>query len=500
MTVTKTARHGTVTLPKSAEELRGLSCARWVRESTKGQFDRYGPESQRAIQQTEIQRLGMVDTGLVWSAAESGKTVFSSDSMRDMVSAGKERRFRVLVAARADRWQRNLRRTLEVLEDDLHPAGVAVWFCEEGLLSSNPRDWDQLVNEAKAAESWLRKHSRRVQEGLEAKRLTRRDPGGRPPIGFRRDPLSKLMEPDPTAIATPRRAFELSASGLKDRDVADGLGLSLDTVRCVLTSPLYIGRLRDGGPANWPPVVALDLWNRVQVIRAARSTNAGRPASPHRPYALAGRIRCAACGRGLIGDTGYYRHDQACPPFRAATPARPRGWRGRKDGKGYRREAYESVIGRVLDQVRLGAADVARIVSLASSGDVGTDRIALRRIEQERTAAASRVVRDRNYEALRLTMERLDREEADALRSRTEAGVPADAAVRYLRGLARTWGLADGGVGRKMLVNALFEQVEVLGLREVTLRLTPEAIAHGFKDVIPERWDVTVGYGRGERI
>lgn len=50
-----------------------------------------------------------------------------------------------------------------------------------------------------------------------------------------------------------------------------------------------------------------------------------------------------------------------------------------------------------------------------------------------------------------------------------------------------------------MLVEAVFDSIEVLGFREMTLRLTPEAIAHGFDQAIPERPDLTVGYGRGER-
>ncbi len=79
-------------------------------------------------------------------------------------------------------------------------------------------------------------------------------------------------------------------------------------------------------------------------------------------------------------------------------------------------------------------------------------------------------------------------------------GFPASAAVRYLRGLARTWRRAEGGRGRQMLVDALFESIDVLGFREMTLRLTPEAVAHGFHEAIPERLDLTVGYGRGERI
>jgi hypothetical protein len=96
-------------------------------------------------------------------------------------------------------------------------------------------------------------------------------------------------------------------------------------------------------------------------------------------------------------------------------------------------------------------------------------------------------------------MLRLDAEEAEARRSRQADGVPADVAVRYLRELATTWHKAEGGPGRRMLAQALFERIEALGFREATLRLTDTALAHGFAAIIPERLDLTVGYGRGER-
>jgi hypothetical protein len=72
-------------------------------------------------------------------------------------------------------------------------------------------------------------------------------------------------------------------------------------------------------------------------------------------------------------------------------------------------------------------------------------------------------------------------------------------AVRYLRDLAATWHKAEGGWGRRMVAEALFERIDARGFREATLRLTDTAIAHGFAAVIPERLELTVGYGRGER-
>jgi hypothetical protein len=41
-------------LPTSPDALVGLRAARWVRESTTGQFDRYGPEAQVELQDAAI--------------------------------------------------------------------------------------------------------------------------------------------------------------------------------------------------------------------------------------------------------------------------------------------------------------------------------------------------------------------------------------------------------------------------------------------------------------
>src|SRR5436190_22307617 len=95
-------------LPRTLDDVRGLRVARWIRESTRGQYDRYGPDSQREQQDRFIERHGLVDTGLVYEVAHSGRTVWQSDTMAAMISAGREGAFDLLLAGYSDRWQRNL--------------------------------------------------------------------------------------------------------------------------------------------------------------------------------------------------------------------------------------------------------------------------------------------------------------------------------------------------------------------------------------------------------
>jgi len=479
-------------LPGSVDDLRGLRAARWVRESTAGQFDRYGPDAQRELQNVSIRRLGLVDTGLEWSAAQSGSTVHSSPAMQAMLAAARASEFDLLVVGYVARWQRNLRQTLNLLEEDLHPAGVAVWFADEELLSSNERHWDQLVDEAKGADSWLRKHRRRVREGLAAKRSVKHDPGGRPPIGFRRDPETKLVIPDEAMLPVVRRAFELAGARLTDREVAAATGLGLFTVRGILTSPLYVGRLRTGERAHWAPVVDVMLWETVQAVRARRRTRDGRPGI-RRPYALT-MLHCASCGRHLIGDTGRYRHPEPCEAFTAVHREPRRRLRGQRvgmPGHSYRADEYEAIVRDLLDAVSARADLVADVVALTRAP--ASDQLALVRIGRERDAALARYRRVRDARSLETTMAALDEQEAAAHAAGPEPMAAADV-VEHLRNLPGVWDAAPAS--RRGIAESLFERIDVLGLRKMRIAPTEAAIARGLAEAFSS---ASAGYGRGER-
>lgn len=479
-------------LPTSIDQLRGLRAARWIRESTSGQFDRYGPDAQRDLASRAIAKLGLVDAGLEWSAAQSGSTVHSGPAMRAMLEAAAAGSFDVLVVGYVARWQRNLRQTLNLLEEQLHPAGVAVWFADEELLSSSERHWDQLVDEAKAAESWLRKHRRRVREGLAAKLATKRDPGGRPGFGFRRND-GKLIEPDPALAGDVVRVFELAAARLTDRQVAEQTGLGLYVVRGMLTNPLYAGRLRDGRSTMFGPLVPPPLFDQVAAIRDIRRTRDRRPAR-QRHYALS-MLRCSSCGRRLIGDTGRYRHLDPCPAFLAAASAptrRRRGQHAEIASHSYAADEYEEVVAEVLKRIELGADTLTEV--MADPAAVDPDRLALARIERDRESAMTRYRRNRDSRELEAVMASLDEQERSARDTRSSDLLSADERLEYLRDLPRMW--AEAPNSRRAIAESLFARIDVLGLRRVHIEPTAEAARRGLVEAFHAR---TGGYGRGER-
>ena len=478
-------------LARDAAELRGLRAARWIRESTPGQLDRWGPPSQRRMQDTAISALGLADTGLAWTVGRSGWS--GPDSMDDppatrtpefraMLAAAEAGAFDVLLVGYTARYMRDLALALSYRRW-FHRQGVVVYICDDRILSSNPADWERFVDKCKAAEINSREQSRNVRAGYAAKRDAHGDPGGHPPFGFRRAGEAKVIEIDPERIDTAVRAYALATTGLTDRDVAGRLGIGLHTLRGVLTSPLYRGRLRDGSAANWDAVVDEETWRRVQDLRAARNRRSpGRPET-RRTYALP-MLECAACGRRLVGDKDRYRHLDACAAFMAVRGpgGAVRGRHARIPGQSYGRDEYEAIVPFVLERVRLGARDVEAAAGAYRRG-AGTEpnQLRLARIEEERERALATYRRDRDPLVLEQTMRGLDAAEAEAASGPERPTLPPDEIRRYLENLPAWWADTDPE-DRRALATTLFERIRVLGVSVAKLEPTQEALDHGLAE------------------
>lgn len=488
-------------LPASVTELRGLRAARWVRESTVGQVDNFGPDAQCEQQDRAIERFGLRDTGLTYDVAHSGRTIAATATWRAMLEdAGVE--WDVLVVGYVSRFARDLE-TAVTARRQLHAAGAAILFADDGILTSDEEQWERWAREAVEAEAYSRRLGKRIREGLAAKRRRLGVPGGnRAPLGTVR--RGRELGVDEPAIAVVRQAYELAAAGSTDRDVAARTGLAHKHVAEILTNPFYRGVLRTGEASALGPLVDVGVWEGVQAMRA-RYSRRHRGAVTRRQYALSGILVCASCGRRLIGHGGRMRHTEPCAAFKAAAPRRhrvhePTNLDHRVKGESYPAELYDQAIGVALGHVAASSALIAETVGLATAAEVvAGDQLAIARIARERDAAALRFARDRDLRALEATMTRLDGDEA-AARGATPELVTAGEARDWCEQLATLW-RDTTTAGRRAIAEAVFERIEVLGVQTYGLVPTPAAIAHG--------WDAAFGpgvvsssisqSGRGER-
>jgi DNA invertase Pin-like site-specific DNA recombinase len=165
-------------------------------------------------QDRAIARYGLVDSGLEWPVAASGwKAAWQTPAWQAMLASARAGSFDILVVGYVSRFLRNLKQTLDVVEDQLRPAGVAVLFADERILSRDPAQWDQFVREAHEAEAYSRKLSKRVHEGYEAKRRRLGVPGGnRAPFGMIREGHPSTLRIDGTRTPWGRSSLRSAAS------------------------------------------------------------------------------------------------------------------------------------------------------------------------------------------------------------------------------------------------------------------------------------------------
>ena len=165
-------------LPRSLEDLRGRRAARWIRESTAGQADNFGPDAQLEQQTRAIERWGLLDTGGAWQVAHSGRTIAATGQWAEML-AGAGEDWEVLVVGYVSRFARDLRTAVNA-RHDLHARGAVILFADERVLSSDEDEWERWAREAVEAEAYSRQAGEADPGGLRREAPTARRPGRQP--------------------------------------------------------------------------------------------------------------------------------------------------------------------------------------------------------------------------------------------------------------------------------------------------------------------------------
>ena len=276
------------------EDLAGRTWAGYVRESTKGQADRYGPDIQRTEQTRFAERHGLVTTGLEYLDLVSGKDTLRRSDFTRMVGDAEAGAFDVLLVYDTSRFARNI-------EDAYaYRRRIAAAGCHGRVLRRQPHRGQRRHLRARGPQDGRR---RRLHPQALAQRraaaTSRSGASSTTRVGTRR---SGSPGPATASCCSPSKARTSSASGGRSRSMpwapgatstlADELGLTEAGIAEILVNPLYAGRVirhkgrpdQEERPARFAAPVDPALFERVQAIREERRTRHPGRTVLRRPY------------------------------------------------------------------------------------------------------------------------------------------------------------------------------------------------------------------------
>ena len=428
-----------------------------------------------------------------WEVARSyrdeGRSARTDDlanrpAFREMLADAEAGRLDVIVVHKLDRFARNLRVTLETLEQ-LERSRVGFVSISEQMDFTTPIGRVILATLAAFAQYYSDNLSTETKKG-KAERKAQGLYNGLLPFGLKKN-TSGVPVPDPEAYPALLLAFRLAAEGKSDRDVAEALNaggyrtsgnrgrnpFTKDTVCRLLQNRFYLGELPDGRggwvPGAHEPALDDDLFDRAQQARAANRRSVGPLSVPRtrRTHSLSGLGLCGRCGGRLHVMTD--RHDKA----------RVYCYQGRQAKSCAQRstilEVVEEQLAAYLATFRLPEETVAEVVRLHERANDQWDDADRRRRE-----IANRIERiaemykwgDLTREAYRAEREHLEADLAGLSGTKDRASVLAQAAA-FLRDLARAWAAATPEQ-RNTLVRLVFQSVEIVDDRVVTVVPQPD--------------------------
>lgn len=204
----------------------------------------------------------------------------------------------LIAFTKLDRWTRNIKGYYDVqaLLDEHKVAWAAIQEDYETLTAAGRFKVNIMLS---VGENEADRTSERIKVVLDRKVAMGEYIGNRIPLGLRLD--GKHLVPGENAD-TIRAAFDLyrqtgSIYRVKDFLHEQGHGIVYVTVCRILRNPMYAGRYRDNH-SYCEPIIDPVVFDEVQVMLQRRSY---RQNQSKRVYLFSGLIRCAYCGKVLIG-------------------------------------------------------------------------------------------------------------------------------------------------------------------------------------------------------
>jgi len=301
----------------------------YVRVSAQQQVDRESLSVQDSRMHAFAEGKGWQVAKVFTDAGFSAKNT-RRPALQQMLRRAKRGKLDVVLVSKVDRISRNLSDLLRLIED-LRRWNVDFVCAPQSFDTSTPMGKLTLNVLGSFAQFERDVTAERVRENMRERARDGKWSGGVVPFGYRASPETKRLEPEPEEAKVVRRIFEeyrrrgtvrgtvhaLNAARVFGRS---GKPWALSTIRRILSSPTYIGRMCYAKRRNtsfglvaedehdWiavegahEPIVDKDLFAEVQTMLEDRG--AGTSWTESSPHLLSGLGRCAECGSRMVGIT-----------------------------------------------------------------------------------------------------------------------------------------------------------------------------------------------------
>ncbi len=249
---------------------------------------------------------------------ESGATLERPGLERALREAD-AKRFDLLLVYRVDRLARSVRGLAQILER-LDAAEVLFRSATEPFDTSTSAGRMMVQMLGVFAEFERATIVERITAGMERKAARGEWTAGKIPYGYQLDEERRFLEPNPAEAPIVPLIFDrytqrgdgsvalarwLSSQGYRTRQ---GKPFSFKAALGILRNRVYMGEISFRGtyhPSPHQPLVDPVLFQRAQEILNARSKSASQRHSNQSAYLLAGRVRCAHCGKRYLGAAAH---------------------------------------------------------------------------------------------------------------------------------------------------------------------------------------------------
>ena len=251
-----------------------------ARVSSKEQAAGYSIEAQKKpiLEYCRKRGIEVVRVFEFWESAGKKTRTHFNEAIEFVVKNG----VHIIAVEKTDRLYRNFRDYV-LIEDLIEKHGAAVHFVKENeVFDRDSNSHSKVIHGFKVlmAKAYLDNLSEEIKKGLHQKAREGHFPH-RAPFGYRTNPRTRRMEPDPETAPVVASLFEMYATGSRslDRLVAylndhnirtdNGAVFHPSAVHRILTNPVYYGDFRFKGeirPGRHQPLVSYELWKECGEI------------------------------------------------------------------------------------------------------------------------------------------------------------------------------------------------------------------------------------------